>query len=102
MCVNIFVHILTLDKFRYPDDQRLHNHTHSAASVFVRRIEGKRFLYLTGMFAHQISIYRFDGEIAVPSAIFSRDHSTWPTNQPATGSWLWHDKNGDGSIQSNE
>lgn len=92
----------TLDKFRYPDDPRLHNQTHSAASVFVRRIKGQRFLYLTGMFAHQISIYRFDGEIAVPSAIFARDHSTWPTNQPATGSWLWHDKNGDGSIQSNE
>jgi hypothetical protein len=92
----------TLDKFRYPDDPRLHNQTHSVASVFVRRIEGKRFLYLTGMFAHQISVYRFDGEIAVPSAIFARNHSTWPTNQPATGSWLWHDKNGDGSIQSNE
>ena len=92
----------TVDKFRYPDDPRLHNQTHSAASVFVRRIGGKRFLYLTGMFAHQISIYRFDGEIAVPSAIFARNHSTWPTNQPATGSWLWHDKNGDGSIQSNE
>lgn len=92
----------TIDKFRYPDDPRLHNKTHSAASVFVRRIDGKRFLYLTGMFAHQISIYRFDGEIAVPSAIFAREHSTWPTNQPATGSWLWHDKNGDGSIQSNE
>jgi len=92
----------TLDKFRYPDDPRLHNQTHSAASVFVRRIDGKRFLYLTGMFAHQMSVYRFDGEIAVPSVIFARDHSTWPTNQPATGSWLWHDKNGDGSIQSNE
>jgi hypothetical protein len=23
-------------------------------------------------------------------------------NQPAVGSWLWHDKNGDGSIQSDE
>ncbi|MGB7712696.1 MAG: hypothetical protein WBL95_24700 [Microcoleus sp.] len=92
----------TLDKFRYPDDPRLHNETHSAASVFVRRIDGKRFLYLTGMFAHQISIYRFDGEIAVPSAIFARAHSTWPTNQPGKGSWLWHDKNGDGSIQRNE
>ncbi|MEG4280886.1 hypothetical protein QUA62_25965 [Microcoleus sp. MON1_C1] len=92
----------TLDKFCYPDDPRLHNQTHSAASVFVRRIDGKRFLYLTGMFAHQMSVYRFDGEIAVPSAIFARNHSIWPTNQPATGSWLWHDKNGDGLIQSNE
>lgn len=92
----------TVDKFRYPDDPRLHNENHSAASVFVRRIKDRRFLYLTGMYAHQLSVYRFDGEIAVPSAIFARDHSTWPTNQPATGSWLWYDKNGDGSIQSNE
>lgn len=92
----------TVDKFRYPDDPRLHNESHSAASVFVRRIGTKRFLFLTGMFAHQLTIYRFDGEIAVPSAIFSRAHSTWPTNQPVTGSWLWRDKNGDGAIQSNE
>ncbi len=42
------------------------------------------------------------GEIAVPSAICAREHSTLPTNQPATGSWLWRDKNGDGSIQSDE
>ncbi|HEY9608345.1 hypothetical protein, partial [Allocoleopsis sp.] len=92
----------TVDKFRYPDDPRLHNEDHSAASVFIRRIEGKRFLYLTGMYAKQLSVYRMKGEIAVPSAIFARDHSTWPINQPATGSWLWCDKNGDGSIQSDE
>jgi hypothetical protein len=92
----------TVDKLRYPDDPRLHNENHSAASVFVRRIKDRRFLYLTGMYAHQLSVYRFDGEIAVPSAIFARAHSTWPTNQPAKGSWLWRDKNGDGSIQSNE
>ena len=92
----------TVDKFRYPDDPRLHNENHSATSVFVRRIEGKRFLYLTGMFAKHLAIYRFDGEIAVPTAIFSHEHSKWPANQPAVGNWLWHDKNGDGSIQSDE
>jgi hypothetical protein len=54
------------------------------------------------MYAKQLSVYRMKGEIAVPSAIFAREHSTWPTNQPATGSWLWRDKNGDGSIQSDE
>lgn len=68
----------------------------------MRRIEGKRFLDLTGMFADRLAIYRFDEEIAVPSAIFSREHSKWPANQPAVGSWLWQDKNGDGSIQSDE
>jgi hypothetical protein len=92
----------TVDKFRYPDDPRLHNENNSPTSVFVRRIEDQRFLYVTAMFPEQLSVYRFDGEIAVPSAIFAREHTTWPTNQPATGSWLWHDKNGDGSIQSNE
>jgi hypothetical protein len=92
----------TVDKFRYPDAPRLHNQNYSVASVFVRRIKAQRFLYLTGMFANQLSVYHFDGEIAVPSAIFARNHSTWPTNQPATGSWLWYDKNGDGSIQTNE
>lgn len=92
----------TVDKFRYPDDLRLQETVHGATSVLVRRIEGKRFLYLTGMFADRLAIYRFDGEIAVPSAMFSREHSRWPANQPAVGSWLWHDKNGDGSIQSDE
>jgi len=92
----------TVNKFRYPDDPRLDNEDHLAASVFVRRIEGKRFLYLTGMYAKQLSVYRMKREFAVPSAIFTREHSTWPTNQPAAGSWLWCDKNGDGSIQSNE
>jgi len=92
----------TVDKFRYPDARRLHNQNYSATSVFVPRIKAQRFLYLTGRFANQLSVYRFDGEIAVPSAIFARNHSTWPTNPPATGSWLWYDKNGDGSIQTNE
>jgi hypothetical protein len=92
----------TVDKFRYRDDLRLQNSVHGATSVFVRRIEGKRFLYLTGIFADRLAIYRFDEEIAVPSAIFSREHSKWPANQPAVGSWLWQNKNGDGSIQSDE
>ncbi len=92
----------SLDKFRYPDDLRLHNENHSAASVFIRRIEGKRFMYLTGMYANHLAVYRFDGEIAVPSAMFSSGHSDWPENQPAEGGWLWRDLNGDGSIQDNE
>jgi hypothetical protein len=96
----------TLDKFRYPDDPRLHNYYTSA---FVRRIEGKRFLYLNSMFPSHFAIFRFDGEIAVPCAIFSQERigsepgkPTWPSNQPSVGSWTWRDRNGDGSIQNNE
>jgi len=54
------------------------------------------------MYAKQLSVYRMKREFAVPSAIFTREHSTWPTNQPATGSSLWCDKNGEGSIQNDE
>jgi hypothetical protein len=96
----------TLDKFRYPDDPRLHNYYTSA---FVRRIEGKRFLYLNSMFPSHFAIFRFDGEIAVPCAIFAQERigsepgePTWPPNQPSVGSWTWRDRNGDGSIQNNE
>lgn len=89
----------TLDKFRYPDDARLHT---KLASAFVRRIRGKRFLYLTNMYADHLAVYRFDGEIAVPIALFAKKHSDWPESQPEKGSWLWRDKNGDGSIQNNE
>jgi hypothetical protein len=93
----------TVDKFRYPDDPRLHNDNHSTTSVFVRRIAGKRFLFVMGMYGEQFSVYRFDGEIAVPTAIFSSGgNSSWPANQPTTGRWLWRDLNGDGSIQSSE
>ncbi|WP_016879659.1 hypothetical protein [Chlorogloeopsis fritschii] len=90
----------TLDKFRYPNDPRLHM-TPSAA--FVRRIQGKRFLYMSAdMMAERLLVYRFDGETAVPCGIFSKTHSNWPTNQSIKGSWLWRDVNGDGSMQANE
>ncbi len=89
----------TLDKFRYPDDGRLHT---TPTAPFVRRIDGKRFLYLTTQMSERLFIYRFEGEIAVPCGIFSRTNLDWPANQPATGKWLWHDLNGDGAIQSNE
>ncbi|MDJ0534554.1 MAG: hypothetical protein QNJ70_19080 [Xenococcaceae cyanobacterium MO_207.B15] len=92
----------TVDKFSYPDDPRLHNNNHSSASVFIRRINNQRFMFMTGMFANHLSVFRFDGEIAVPSAIFARSHSKWPENQPNDGSWLWRDLNGDGAIQDNE
>jgi sugar lactone lactonase YvrE len=92
----------TLDKFRYPDDKRLHGDQTSFTSPFVRRIGGRRFLYLTNMWADSLSIYRFDGEIAVPSGIFAKKHLSWPANQPENARWMWRDQNGDGSIQSNE
>lgn len=90
----------TLDKFRYPDDGRLHT---TPTAAFVRRIQGKRFLYLSSeMMSERMLIYRFSQEIAVPCGIFAKSHQSWPANQPAKSSWLWRDLNGDGSIQSDE
>lgn len=90
----------TLDKFRYPDDGRLHT---TPTSAFVRRLGGKRLMYLSSeMMAERLLIYRFDGEIAVPCGIFGKNHLKWPADQPKNSSWLWHDLNGDGAIQSNE
>lgn len=91
-----------LDPFRYPHDPRLHNIRHATASVFVRRIEGKRFLFITGQLPESLSIYRFDGEIAVPCGAFARQPVPgWPVAQPKAR-WLWRDRNGDGYIQTKE
>lgn len=44
------------------------------------------------MWADSLAIYRFDGEIAVPTSMFARKST----------SWLWRDRNGDGKIQTTE
>jgi len=55
------------------------------------------------IYASRLYVYRFDGEIAVPCAIFAQPGTgDWPAGQPAAVRWLWRDLNGDGSIQSNE
>jgi len=44
----------TLDKFRYLDDKRLHGDQTSFTPV--RRINGKRFMYLTDMYASRLCL----------------------------------------------
>lgn len=99
----------TVNRFKYPDDPRLHT---GAASVFVRRIGGKPFLFTTDMYSSELAVFRFqpatDGETAVPAALFAKGHyapedkSVWPAAQPQKGEWLWHDTNGDGKMQAGE
>ena len=90
----------TLDKFRYPDDGRLHT---TPTAPFVRRLQGKRILFLSSeMMSERLLVYRFDNVIAVPCGIFAKGNSDWPDSQPKSASWLWRDLNGNGSIQSNE
>ena len=63
----------TVHRFRYPDDPRLHIWS---AGVWVRRIEGRRFLFVNDMNGEQLQVYRWGdeaaGEIAIPSGLFAK------------------------------
>ena len=95
----------TVDRFRFPDDPRLHT---SPTSAFTRRIGGKLFLFTTDMYADTLTISRFDraahGEVAVPAGCFAKHHlkGDWPPHQPETGEWIWRDGSGDGAMQAGE
>ena len=98
----------TVNRFKYPDDPRLHT---GPTSVFVRRIGGKRFLFTTDMYSGELAVFRFrpgtDGEVAVPSAFFSKGRFTegktvWPAAQPQKGEWLWRDTDGTGQFHAGE
>ena len=99
----------TVNRFKYPDDARLHT---GATSAFVRRIAGKRFLFTTDMYSGELAVFRFqpgtDGETAVPAALFAKGHyapedkTVWPAAQPEKGEWLWRDTDGDGRMQAGE
>ena len=50
----------------------------SPDATFVRRIQGKPFLFLTDMYSSFVQIYRFnpatDGKIAIPAGMFVGTH----------------------------
>ena len=66
-------------------------------------------MFVGGMFASNfINIFRYDGELAVPSGlIFQRGNGlyntdlVWPPNRPA-GSFIWRDINGNGDYDADE
>jgi hypothetical protein len=104
----------TLNRHRYPNDPRGLMHVkqqgeHGLTSPQISCIQGKRFLFVGGMFASNfINIFRFDGEIAVPSGLilqWGNDlYNTglkWPPHKPA-GASIWRDANGDGDYQAEE
>ncbi len=99
----------TVDRFKYPGDPRLHLWS---AGAWVRRINDRRFLFVLDMNAEYLQIYRFggeaDGEIAIPSGLFTRRHirtatnDGWPAHQPPHGGWIWRDANGNGALDRSE
>ncbi|MBW4457639.1 MAG: hypothetical protein KME55_36135 [Nostoc indistinguendum CM1-VF10] len=101
----------TLNAFKYPQDPRLHT---SPDGTFVRRIQGKPFLFLTDMYNSFLQIYRFnpdkDGKVAIPAGMFVGTNSAdkpfikgnWPPHQSKQGEWIWRDRNGNGKFEKNE
>ncbi len=106
----------TIGRFKYPQDPRLHLWSDRAA---VRRIGGQRVLFVNAMMDGLLQVYRFapdtDGEVAIPSGLFAKDHfkgkedwppakenDAWPPNQPERGEWIWRDANGNGAFDAGE
>ena len=99
----------TVHRFKYPQDPRLHIWS---AGAWVRRIWGKRFLFVNDMNGEYLQVYRFqpeaDGEIAIPSVLFAKRRVSvkqtpdWPPHQPERGEWIWRDANGNGAFDASE
>ncbi len=101
---------MTLDPLAYPDDPRLV--FWQPTPIAVRHVQGETLLFSTNMTTDYLSIHRFDGDTAVPAALFledrrnrihSSDYSLPRDVLPDAGSgWLWRDENGDGAFQQAE
>ncbi|WP_416670493.1 hypothetical protein [Egbenema bharatensis] len=103
----------TVNPFQYPQDTRLHLDAHE---TFVRRIQGRKYLYLSNSAANYLQAFRFDeasdGDIAIPSTMLTKrsDRDTnqaiegnWITHQPQINrSWIWIDANGNGAFDAGE
>ncbi|MBL9135096.1 MAG: hypothetical protein JNK85_04475 [Verrucomicrobiales bacterium] len=105
----------SLIRHRYPNDPRgltfvKQNGEHGLTSPQVVYLQGRRFLFVGGMFASNfINIFRYDDEVAIPSGLILqwgnnlyRTSQKWPPNKPEGRTSIWRDLNGDGDYQSDE
>lgn len=101
----------TIDPVKYPDDARIH--TALDGGVWIKWIDGRKFMFVGEMYSSFIFIYRFneaiDGEIAIPcGAVMAHTRfgfgpsGEWPPKQPKMGSFIWRDKNGNGKYEEEE
>jgi hypothetical protein len=96
----------TIDPFRYPQDPRLAANP-ATTTVFVRRIQGKLFLFVTDMFARILYLYRQErnSEIFIPCGLFGSylyEGTNFPWNLTFQGEYLWRDRKGSGSFRSDD
>lgn len=95
---------ITQNPLKYSTDPRTMNGNAHTYPVGVRYIDGKKFLFMSTMYQDGILIYRFDGEIAVPSGWIqasTNPSAAFPPQQPSTN-WIWRDLNGNGIIDASE
>lgn len=105
----------SLDRHKYPHDPRgltfvKQNGEHGLTSPQVVYLNGKRFLFVGGMFASNfINIFRYEDELAIPSGLILqwgndlyRTEQKWPPNKPPGKPAIWRDLNGDGDYQADE
>lgn len=98
----------TLNRFKYPDDPRIHGAFYTSA--WIKYINGQKFLFATDMYASQLAGFRFDpttdGEIAIPCFFMNVSgwdiNSDYPTKLGSDKDFIWMDKNGDGAMQDDE
>jgi len=97
----------TLNRFKYPDDPRLRV---LYCSSWIKYINGQKFLFATDLYDTELAGFRFspstDGEVAIPCFLMNIEawdtQSTYPTTLGSQKDFIWMDKNGDGTIQSDE
>ena len=98
------------DDDKYPEDPRANQSLDGG--VWIKYINGKKFMFVGNMYSDFIFIYRFnfatDGEIAIPCGAIMNHTSQqwgsveWPAHQPKLGSYIWRDKNGNGKFEADE
>lgn len=93
----------TLDRFRFPQDPRLYFRLCSADVV---QVKGHKLMGLIDQGAANLALYRFDGNTAVPVALFSQQGSqgstAFPPGSRRNMPFRWQDTNGDGCFEGIE
>jgi hypothetical protein len=93
----------TLDSFRFPQDPRLHIQLCSADVV---RAHGQMLMGLIGQRATTLALYRFDGNTAVPTAVFGQRGGQglagFPPGSRKDIPFRWQDTDGDGAFHESE
>ena len=99
---------ITYNKFKYPNDPRIHIKDMTPLPGGIRTINGHRLLYMSDMVYSVLAIFRFnegtDGEVAIPCGFWCRSalSDVWASQHPTAGEWIWVDGNGDGDFGSGE